>query len=182
VKAHCHKRDGGFGFVYLKSEHAVIELERKPQERSHGGGRAAAAWPPPPLLGHWPAGGYRRAEPGSAARLTPLSARGSPGPCSEHCALRPRTLSDVPVTENHRSMTRTLGAMPIYEYVCMQCESHFEELVRNGAQPDCPKCGTADVRKQLSVFSAHGSSTQTSIGTAPAPRSGGCCGGSCGCG
>jgi putative FmdB family regulatory protein len=76
----------------------------------------------------------------------------------------------------------TLRAMPIYEYVCMQCESHFEELVRNGAQPDCPKCGTADVRKQLSVFSAHGSSTQTSIGTAPAPRSGGCCGGSCGCG
>ena len=73
--------------------------------------------------------------------------------------------------------------MPIYEYVCMQCESHFEELVRNGHQPDCPECGAGDVRKQLSVFSAHGSSTQTSIGTGPAPRSsGGCCGGSCGCG
>ena len=23
------------------------------------------------------------------------------------------------------------GAMPIYEYACMECESHFEELVRN---------------------------------------------------
>jgi putative FmdB family regulatory protein len=73
--------------------------------------------------------------------------------------------------------------MPIYEYVCMQCESHFEELVRNGQQPDCPECGHANVRKQLSVFSAHGSSTQTSFGSGPAPRAGGgCCGGSCGCG
>ena len=71
--------------------------------------------------------------------------------------------------------------MPIYEYVCMQCESHFEELVRNGQQPDCPDCGAADVRKQLSVFSAHGSTTQPSLNPAP-PRAGGCCGGSCGCG
>jgi putative FmdB family regulatory protein len=71
--------------------------------------------------------------------------------------------------------------MPIYEYVCMQCESHFEELVRNGAQPDCPECGAANVRKQLSVFAAHGSATQVSVN--PAPQSGGgCCGGSCGCG
>ena len=72
--------------------------------------------------------------------------------------------------------------MPIYEYVCMQCESHFEELVRNGQQPPCPECGHTNVRKQLSVFSAHGSSTQTSFGGEPTPRSGGCCGGSCGCG
>jgi putative FmdB family regulatory protein len=72
--------------------------------------------------------------------------------------------------------------MPIYEYVCMQCESHFEELVRNGQQPDCPDCGDSNVRKQLSVFSAHGSSTQPNFGGEAAPRGGGCCGGSCGCG
>ncbi len=72
--------------------------------------------------------------------------------------------------------------MPIYEYVCMQCESHFEELVRNGEQPPCPDCGESNVRKQLSVFSAHSTSTGPSFGTEPAPRSGGCCGGSCGCG
>jgi putative FmdB family regulatory protein len=72
--------------------------------------------------------------------------------------------------------------MPIYEYVCMSCESHFEELVRNGEQPDCPECGAADLRKQLSVFAAHAGSTQTSIDSGPTPRSGGsCCGGSCGC-
>src|SRR5207253_2017289 len=47
-------------------------------------------------------------------------------------------------------------AMPIYEFVCMQCESHFEELVAMGASADCPDCGSANVRKQLSVFAAHG--------------------------
>ena len=68
--------------------------------------------------------------------------------------------------------------MPIYEYVCMQCESHFEELVRyDDASPACPDCGAADVRKQLSVFAAHGISEPASFGS-----SGGCCGGSCGCG
>jgi len=68
--------------------------------------------------------------------------------------------------------------MPIYEYVCMTCESHFEELVRNGAEPDCPDCGGENVRRQLSVFSARGDSPQPSFGGG----GGGCCGGSCGCG
>jgi putative FmdB family regulatory protein len=71
--------------------------------------------------------------------------------------------------------------MPIYEYVCMQCESHFEELVRAGEQPPCPDCGDSNVRKQLSVFSAHGSSTQPTFGGG-STAGGGCCGGSCGCG
>lgn len=70
--------------------------------------------------------------------------------------------------------------MPIYEYVCMQCESHFEELVRNGEEPPCPDCGGTKVAKQLSVFAAHGAG---SSGTAGQPSfGGGCCGGSCGCG
>ena len=66
--------------------------------------------------------------------------------------------------------------MPIYEYVCMECESHFEELVRNGHDPDCPDCGTENVRKQFSVFATHGTGEQPSFG-----GGGGCCGGSCGC-
>jgi len=71
----------------------------------------------------------------------------------------------------------TLETMPIYEFVCMQCESHFEELVRMGEAADCPDCGSADVRKQFSVFATHGSTEQASFG-----GGGGCCGGSCGCG
>jgi putative FmdB family regulatory protein len=71
--------------------------------------------------------------------------------------------------------------MPIYEYVCMECESHFEELVRNGEAVQCPDCEASNVRKQLSVFAAVGTAEQSSFG-GPTPRSGGCCGGSCGCG
>ncbi len=67
--------------------------------------------------------------------------------------------------------------MPIYEYACMECESHFEELVRNAEEPDCPECGSSDVLRQLSVFAAHGISSQPSLGGG----GGGCCGGSCGC-
>ncbi|MBA2359147.1 MAG: zinc ribbon domain-containing protein [Actinobacteria bacterium] len=67
--------------------------------------------------------------------------------------------------------------MPIYEYVCMKCEHHFEELVRSGeADPTCPDCGGAKVAKQFSVFAAHGTAVQPSFGGGP---SGGCCGGSC---
>ncbi|MFN2468766.1 MAG: zinc ribbon domain-containing protein [Gaiellaceae bacterium] len=71
--------------------------------------------------------------------------------------------------------------MPIYEYVCMKCEHHFEELVRSGdGDPSCPDCGGAKVAKQFSVFAAHGGSEQPSFGGPAA--GGGCCGGSCGCG
>ena len=44
--------------------------------------------------------------------------------------------------------------MPIYEYVCMSCESHFEELVRHDETPKCPDCGAAKVQRQFSVFAA----------------------------
>jgi len=41
----------------------------------------------------------------------------------------------------HRSRQYTRH-MPIYEYACMECESHFEELVRSGDQAvTCPECG-----------------------------------------
>jgi putative FmdB family regulatory protein len=69
--------------------------------------------------------------------------------------------------------------MPIYEYVCMQCESHFEELVRDGEQVACPQCAAADVKRQFSVFASHGTKAQPSFGATAA--GGGCCGGGCGC-
>jgi putative FmdB family regulatory protein len=69
--------------------------------------------------------------------------------------------------------------MPIYEYACMECESHFEELVRNAEQAVvCPDCGAANVLKQLSAFAVVGASSKPSFGGG----GGGCCGGSCGCG
>ena len=77
-------------------------------------------------------------------------------------------------------MDYTAEAMPIYEYVCMECESHFEELVRNGEAISCPDCDASNVRKQFSVFATHGTAEQPSFGGSM--PSGGCCGGSCGCG
>ena len=68
--------------------------------------------------------------------------------------------------------------VPIYEYVCMECESHFEELVRSADQEvTCPDCSAEKVVKQFSVFAAHGTVAQPGFG-----GGGGCCGGSCGCG
>jgi putative FmdB family regulatory protein len=71
--------------------------------------------------------------------------------------------------------------MPIYEFVCMECESHFEELLRlDDADPGCPDCGSARTARQFSVFAAHGTAGQPSYGGPSA--GGGCCGGGCGCG
>ena len=54
--------------------------------------------------------------------------------------------------------------MPIYEYACMECESHFEELVRNAEQAvACPECGAGNVLKQLSSFSLAGVSSQPKL-------------------
>jgi putative FmdB family regulatory protein len=74
--------------------------------------------------------------------------------------------------------------VPIYEYVCMECESHFEELVRSGEQAvTCPACGGANVLKQLSTFAVHGAGVKASVSAPSAGAGGGgCCGGSCGCG
>ena len=75
--------------------------------------------------------------------------------------------------------------MPIYEYVCMSCESHFEELVRHDEVPPCPECGSTKSKKQFSVFAMHGASQTHGASQQPSFGSssgGGCCGGSCGCG
>ena len=61
----------------------------------------------------------------------------------------------------------------------MACEAHYEELVPMGGGADCPDCGSSNVRKQFSVFAAHGVEKAPFEGGG---GGGGCCGGSCGCG
>jgi putative FmdB family regulatory protein len=47
--------------------------------------------------------------------------------------------------------------VPIFEYVCDDCGTRFEKLVRrsdaNGIQ--CPSCGEKHLTQQLSTFAAH---------------------------
>lgn len=72
--------------------------------------------------------------------------------------------------------------MPIYEYACMECEEHFEELVRREDQVvTCPCCGAGKVLKQLSSFAVVGTTSKPSF-SGPTGTGGGCCGGACGCG
>ena len=42
--------------------------------------------------------------------------------------------------------------MPIYEFVCMTCEAHFEELVRGDADVACPECGATKVARLWSTI------------------------------
>jgi putative FmdB family regulatory protein len=69
--------------------------------------------------------------------------------------------------------------MPIYEYVCGECEERFEKLVRAwGEAVACPSCRSEDVEKQLSSFAFAGADGFR-------PSGGGGCGcgrGGCGCG
>lgn len=71
--------------------------------------------------------------------------------------------------------------MPIYEFLCIDCEMRFEELVRNGDgnPPPCPSCGSNRLARLLSVFTTRKSAEPPPSGAA---AGGGCCGGSCGCG
>jgi putative FmdB family regulatory protein len=45
--------------------------------------------------------------------------------------------------------------MPIYEYLCPNCNGKFQRLVRGFSDPEglaCPRCGSAEVRRAVSRF------------------------------
>ncbi|MBK9136897.1 MAG: zinc ribbon domain-containing protein [Betaproteobacteria bacterium] len=46
--------------------------------------------------------------------------------------------------------------MPIHEYVCQDCGTQFEKLVRTGDTPECPRCRSVALEKKLSVFATGG--------------------------
>ena len=49
--------------------------------------------------------------------------------------------------------------MPIFEYSCKQCQAEFELLVRAGTELACPKCGSAELDRKLSVPAIKSEST-----------------------
>jgi putative FmdB family regulatory protein len=73
--------------------------------------------------------------------------------------------------------------MPIYEYVCDDCETRYERIVMSASQKiECPKCASKSHTLQLSVFSAGKSGNGTSSGEASASAAAcGCTPQSCGC-
>jgi putative FmdB family regulatory protein len=63
--------------------------------------------------------------------------------------------------------------MPIYEYVCDQCHSEFELLIRGGEEAKCPECGNERLDKQFSVPASHGSGADLPLaGTCGRPECG----------
>ena len=72
--------------------------------------------------------------------------------------------------------------MPIYEYLCKDCDTTYERLVRSNAEKvECPKCGSARKELQFSVFAS--SKPNGSVGTSAssAASSCACTPRSCGC-
>ena len=43
--------------------------------------------------------------------------------------------------------------MPIYDFYCNPCGKEFEHLVLREDEAECPKCGSDDVKKMVSLFS-----------------------------
>ncbi len=64
--------------------------------------------------------------------------------------------------------------MPIFEYICKQCDHEFEAIVYGGKKAECPKCQSKQLAPQISVFAVEAKGTSSSAGLA----GGGC--GSCG--
>ena len=74
--------------------------------------------------------------------------------------------------------------MPIYEFQCKKCGADSEILVRSSDWKGtaCPKCGSTQLMKRLSVFAA--STADSATGSLPPCAGGGntagcgpCCGG-----
>jgi putative FmdB family regulatory protein len=73
--------------------------------------------------------------------------------------------------------------MPLYEYVCKDCDTRFDALVKS-AQADevrCDTCSGGNVRRLISSFATVGGFDDQMTASDFKMSSGGCCGGSCGC-
>jgi len=46
--------------------------------------------------------------------------------------------------------------MPIFEYLCRECDHHFEAIVLSAQKPKCPKCDSKRLEQQLSSFAVGG--------------------------
>ncbi len=71
--------------------------------------------------------------------------------------------------------------MPIYEYICQDCQHRFETLVTASRQPVCPSCESHALDKQLSVFAVGAKPAAEPAAVAPCgacgdPRGPGACG------
>jgi putative FmdB family regulatory protein len=71
--------------------------------------------------------------------------------------------------------------MPIFEYICQECDHEFEALVFGRDKAECPKCHSQKLAAQLSVFAVSaksGASSSAALGPCGScgdPRGPGAC-------
>ena len=58
--------------------------------------------------------------------------------------------------------------MPIFEYVCRECNNRFELLIQGSAEAACPQCKTTNLDKQFSAFGV-GATTGWESSGVPSP-------------
>jgi putative FmdB family regulatory protein len=69
--------------------------------------------------------------------------------------------------------------MPIFEYICKDCNQPFEALIIGSGKAECPGCHGRNLAQQFSVFAAGAPRAYTSCG---APAAGACGAGPSACG
>jgi putative FmdB family regulatory protein len=58
--------------------------------------------------------------------------------------------------------------MPIFEYICKDCNRPFEALIMGSRQAECPSCHGRNLAQQFSVFAAGAPRAYTSSGATAA--------------
>jgi putative FmdB family regulatory protein len=57
--------------------------------------------------------------------------------------------------------------MPIYEYLCADCGSQFEELIFGNEKARCPDCASERAQKKISVFASPNGSREAALAPGP---------------
>jgi putative FmdB family regulatory protein len=116
-------------------------------------------------------------EPSTQRESIAAGSASNPTPLGDPKSLADSSLDDsrIEVAPAGRAVPKESALMPIFEYICKECDHQFEALVYGKDKASCPKCQSKKLTPQLSVFavSAKGSSSSAS-----APSTSAC--GSCG--
>jgi putative FmdB family regulatory protein len=64
--------------------------------------------------------------------------------------------------------------MPIFEYICQECQHEFETLVFGRDKAKCPQCKSPKLSPQLSVFAMSSKGMSPAAKSAPAGACGSC--------
>lgn len=71
-------------------------------------------------------------------------------------------------------------AMPIFEYVCKECDTRFEAIVNGGKKAHCPGCESTRLEQQYSAFAVGSAKGKGDFAKSASSEASGASGGGCG--